>query len=302
MTLTGIHLLITYQCLLECDHCFVWSNPSLKWTMKLQNIRRLIQEAKTLGTVKWIYFEGGEPFLYYPIMVRMLREAAESGFQTGIVTNGYWATSVEDATEWLIPVAKTGITDLSISSDRYHGENTITEEARNGVNAAKKLGIPVGIISVDVPSNLHQYPSEVEGAPVSKTELMYRGRAASKLLEAASRRPWTDFTKCPYEDLANPQRVHVDPLGYVHVCQGISIGNAWQRTFSEIIRSYNPSFHPIIRPLLEAGPVALVKKFHLPNEDTYADACHLCYLARLALRDRFPEYLAPAQMYGEASP
>ena len=27
MKLTGLHLLLTYQCVLECDHCFVWGSP-----------------------------------------------------------------------------------------------------------------------------------------------------------------------------------------------------------------------------------------------------------------------------------
>jgi len=61
---------------------------------------------------------------------------------------------------------------------------------------------------------------------------MYKGRAATELPEDTDKKPWDELTKCPYEDLANPERVHVDPLGYVHVCQGISIGNAWQKPFS----------------------------------------------------------------------
>ena len=31
----------------------------------LANLRHILREAGDLGTVKWIYFEWGEPFLYY---------------------------------------------------------------------------------------------------------------------------------------------------------------------------------------------------------------------------------------------
>ncbi len=35
MKLTGLHLLLTYKCIYECDHCFVWGSPrqthSLTW-------------------------------------------------------------------------------------------------------------------------------------------------------------------------------------------------------------------------------------------------------------------------------
>jgi len=299
MNLTGIHFLLTYQCNFECDHCFVWSSPSTKGTFKLSQIRKIYGEAKKLGTVEWIYFEGGEPFLYYPVMVRVLQEAKRLGFKTGIVTNVYWATAVEDASEWLRPIAEIGIDDVSFSIDCYHYEIIESEEAKNAIKAAKKLGLPVGIISIKHPNNPKEPPTHIEGVEVDYWELMYRGRAASQLLEKAQRKTWTEFNKCPYEDLANPGRIHLDSLGYVHVCQGLCIGNAWQKPFSEIISSYDPSSHPIIEPLLQGGPVALIKEFDLSHEKTYVDACHFCYAARLQLRPRFSEFLSPGQMYGE---
>jgi len=42
----------------------------------------------------------------------------------------------------------------------------------------------------------------------------------------------------------------------------------------------------------------LVEEFGLAMNDEYVDECHLCYAARLALLDKFPEYLAPRQVYG----
>ncbi|KPV63917.1 MAG: hypothetical protein AOA65_1163 [Candidatus Bathyarchaeota archaeon BA1] len=103
----------------------------------------------------------------------------------------------------------------------------------------------------------------------------------------------------PYEDFTSRKRVHIDPFGHVHVCQGISIGNAWQIPVSKIIEGYNPHENPVLEPLTCGGPAALVEKFSLPHDEVYADACHLCYAARCMLRKRFPNILAPDQMYGE---
>ena len=64
------------------------------------------------------------------------------------------------------------------------------------------------------------------------------------------------------------------------------------------MRDYNPDTHPVIGPLLTGGPAEIVKKYELPHEHGYAYACHLCYLSRCKLRDRFPEILTPGQMYG----
>ena len=70
--------------------------------MTLAQVRDIYRQAQELGTVEWIYLEGGEPFLYYPIMVQAAREAAVLGFRVGVLSNAYWASTVEDAVEWLL--------------------------------------------------------------------------------------------------------------------------------------------------------------------------------------------------------
>jgi len=299
MSLKGVHFLLTYRCDAECDHCFVWGSPSAQGVMKFKDVLAILSEAKKLDTVNYVSIEGGEPFLFYPIMIKTMREAVKLGFHVELLSNCYWATTVEDAVEWLLPVAETGNTELSISTDLFHGDSWVAEEIKNTVKAAKKLGISVGVISIKNPQAKVPCPSEIEGAKVGLWELMYRGRAASKLLGDADKKSWSEFTKCPYEDLANPERVHIDPYGYVHVCQGISIGNALQKPFSKIIRTYDALSNPIIGLLAKGGPVSLVKQFDLPHSKLYADGCHLCYDCRLLLRNRFPSTLTPGQMYGE---
>ena len=129
MKLTGIHFLLSYRCTDECGHCFLWSSPRAGGTMTLAQVREVLHQAKGLGTVEMVYFEGGEPFLFYPIMLAGLREAATLGMQRGIVTNNYWATSVEDAVEWMRPIAEIGLDDLSLSSALFHGEAMMMQSA-----------------------------------------------------------------------------------------------------------------------------------------------------------------------------
>lgn len=299
MKLMGIHFLLSYRCTDECDHCFVWSSPQARGTMTLAQIQDVLQQAKDLGTVEMVYFEGGEPFLFYPIMVQGMREAAALGFNTGIVTNSYWATSVEDAVEWLRPIADAGIADFSLSSDLFHGEEMMTQAARNSADAASHLGLPESILSVEAPEGCASFPQRDKGEPITGGAVRFRGRAVAKLTEGVPRRSWVEFTECPDEDFVDPGRVHVDTFGHVHLCQGVLMGNLWQQPLTELIASYHPESHPVIGPLLEGGPAALVERYNLPHEEAYIDACHLCYTARDQLRERFPEFLAPATVYGE---
>lgn len=299
MELKGVHFLLTYRCNWECDHCFVWGSPDAKGVFTLSGIRNILTEAKKMGTVSNISVEGGEPFLYYPIMVKAVEEAVKFGFHVEVLSNCYWASCPDDAVEWLLPLAEAKDVKLSLSSDLYHGEVWDIEEVRNAAKAARTLNMEAGIIAVKYPSAETSCPKEIEGIEVGLWELMYRGRAATELTKEANKKHWREFTKCPYEDFANQGRVHVDPLGYVHVCQGISIGNAWRKPLSEIVEEYDPSKNPILEALIRGGPAALVEKSDLPHGEFYADACHLCYGARCMLRNRYPKTLVPDQMYGQ---
>jgi len=299
MRLTGLHLLLTYQCTFECDHCFVWGSPWQTGTMTLENIRHIVREAQDLGTITSIYFEGGEPFMYYATLLAGVRLAKAAGFEAGIVSNSYWATSVEDAIEWLRPFAGL-IDDLSVSSDLFHYDEMLSRQARNACAAAEQLGISIGTISVAPPEAAD--PVQVVGQlPENESGVMYRGRAAVKLSGKARQHPWSQFTTCPYEDLREPGRIHVDPFGNLHICQGIVIGNLFQTPLTEICERYDPDRHPIVGPLLRGGPIELVEAYGVPHRAAYADACHLCYEVRRDLRDRLPETLAPDQMYGVVS-
>jgi hypothetical protein len=303
MILNGLHFLLTYQCVFECDHCFVWGSPSQTGTLTLSNLRAMLQQAKGAGTVEWIYFEGGEAFMYYPVLAVGVAKASAMGFKVGIVTNGYWALEEEDAVEWLRPLASR-IQNLSISSDLFHYSEAQSRQMQNTISAAEALGIPVGTISIARPEN--QTAGAEEGQiKLGESGVMYRGRAARVLASRAPQHGWETFTTCPFEHLREPGRVHVDPYGNLHICQGISIGNMLTdyRDFSnplqEICARYDPDSHPIAGPLLAGGPVELVRRYEVEHGSLYADACHLCYETRSLLRPRFPEILGPDQMYYE---
>lgn len=297
MRITGLHFLLTYQCIYECDHCFVWGSPRQTGVMTIEQIRSFLRQARDLKSVDWIYFEGGEPFLYYPVLMRGVQLATSMGFHVGIVTNAYWATSRNDALTWLKPFVDM-VEDLSISCDKYHDCDEENPLARNALTAAEQLGIPVGLIKIAQPENL---PAESNAGqlPNGESGVMFRGRAACKLADKVKHQSWAKFDTCLKEDLREPGRVHLDPFGNIHICQGIVIGNISEKPLKLICEEYKPDAHPVVGPLLLKGPVGLVKQYNLPHHKTYADACHLCYEARIALRDRFPEILAPANMYGE---
>jgi len=296
MRLTGLHILLTYECNFECDHCFVWSSPQQAGTLTIRQIDDILRQAVDLGTIEWIYFEGGEPFLYHAVLRHGVRQAKSLGFRVGLVSNGYWATTCEDAVEWLRELAGS-LDDLSVSCDQYHGAEDQRRHAENAMQAARSLGIPFATIAIAQPEAMDAAPA-VGQLPEGESRVMYRGRAAATLAPRAATRPWQSYDECPYEDLREPGRVHVDPLGNLHICQGISLGNLFRTPLRTLCESYVPDSHPITGPLLAGGPAELARRYEVARAEGYADACHLCDHARRALRGRFPDILTPDQMYG----
>jgi len=296
--LTGLHFLLTYMCNSECDHCFLFSGPRAKGTFTLSQVRELLDEATEIGSIEWIYFEGGEPFLFYPVMLEGIRMARDRGFRVGVVTNSYFATDADDIELWLRPLCGPGIDDFRVSNDPYHYGDEQDTPAMRVREAALKLGLPVAEIHIDEPSVTTGEDEENRGKPVIGGTTMFRGRTVDKLTAGLPQRPWKEFTSCPHEDLESPQRVHLDPYGHVHLCQGLSMGNAWDTPLSRMVTGYNAATHPVCSLLVKGGPALLAEKFGVNHEDTYVDACHFCYSVRRELLDRLPQYLAPAQVYG----
>lgn len=298
--LDGIHFLLTYTCNFQCDHCFLYCSPYSGGTFTIEQVSQVLYESKKIGTVEWIYYEGGEPFLFYPLLVESIKRARRMNFKVGVVTNAYGALAEEDAELWLRPMAEAGVSFINISNDSLHYGDEESNPATIAIGVAERLGIETAPICIDKPKVELQQGEEAEkGRPVVGGHVKFRGRAVEKLTKNLPLRPRDQLCECPYEDLVSPSRVHVDTFGNVHICQGISMGNCWETPLSELVRDYDAQKHPISGPLVRGGPIRLFEEYGLDLEDEYVDECHLCYAARVALLDKFPQYLAPRQVYGQ---
>jgi len=295
--LTDIHFILTYTCNFECDHCFLYCSPNSMGTFTLSQIKDVLAECKKMGTIKTIGLEGGEPFLFHPLVLAAVKMARESGYKTAIQTNCYWATAIEDAGLWLEPLDKAGLDYLEVSDDTFHHEDESENPAKRARAAAEELTMKVNSICINPPQVEDDHDQE-KGEPIYRGGPKMRGRAVEKLIPGLPTKSWDTFHECPFEDLRNPKRVHIDAFGTVHLCQGLSMGNMWETPLSELVENYDPDNHPVCGPLLAGGPTRLAQEYNVAHQDEYVDACHLCTHSCLALIDRFPQYLTPRQVYG----
>lgn len=294
--LIGIHFLLTYSCNFECDHCFLYCSPRSCGTFTSKQIKDTLDEAVKIGSIENIYFEGGEPFLYYPLMIKGIKLAKERGFKTGVVTNCYWAQTKEDAMIWLKNLVELGVSFISISDDTFHHGEVENNPAKNAQAALKELGTFGITLSIEKPSL-----NNAEESTLRKGGALLKGRAADKLIGEIPQknwRSWEDMKTCPHEDLRDPSRVHIDSFGNVHLCQGLSMGSIWETPLSKLVANYKAEEHEICKHIIEGGPAQLTEYFRVNHNEKYIDECHLCYSTRKALIERFPEFLTPHQVYG----
>jgi MoaA/NifB/PqqE/SkfB family radical SAM enzyme len=256
-----------------------------------------LDQIKCINTINSVYFEGGEPFLYYPLLVESARIARNMGFEVGIVTNAYWANSFEDALLWLRPLAILGIEDLSISDDAFHHDGIGESPGSIALRAARAIGIASDNICIEAPKAVCDN-ERLEGRMVVGGDVLFRGRAVDKLISDLPRQSFSNFKDCPHENLRAPERVHLDPFGNVHICQGISIGNINRKLLSEIFSDYRPKNHPIVGPLLSGGPAELALKYGFDVTGGFVSHCHLCFETRRSLLENFPDILTPKLVYG----
>jgi MoaA/NifB/PqqE/SkfB family radical SAM enzyme len=122
--LTKVHILLTYACTFRCDHCFVFASPQAPGKFTPARVTHLLEQILAVKSVEWIIFEGGEPFLVYPLLLTSVKRARQLGFKVGVITNGYFGRSAEAAARYLRPLAQLGLDRIIISNDRYHYKNT----------------------------------------------------------------------------------------------------------------------------------------------------------------------------------
>jgi len=292
----AIHILLTYTCNFSCDHCFLYCGPERNETFTLACLNELLKEAQKIESIDTIGFEGGESFLYFPLLLEGIKKANRLGYITNTQTNCYWARTTDDAMLWLKLLKDAGMNTIEVSDDSFHHGDEKETHADMARQAAIQLKLDVNSICIQSPETKAGSHDE-KGQPIYAGGPKLRGRAVEKLAPDLPVRSFSKFTECPFERLDNPMRVHIDPLGNVHICQGLLIGNMFKTPLSKIIREYHVESHPVCGPLFKGGPVNLAKEANLTHQVSYVDACHFCSDLCSQLLDTHPEYIGPSFIF-----
>ena len=132
-------LMFSQTCNITCRHCGIFSSPYNKNKMRLDDARCWIMEAAHIPNIKQINFTGGEPFLFQDELADLLQLSRSLGFGTRVVTNGFWARTVDAGMKVLSRMKEAGLCELNFSADSFHLEFLPAETLRNALECARQL-------------------------------------------------------------------------------------------------------------------------------------------------------------------
>lgn len=150
MKYRNLGVTLTRRCTAECKTCCFSCSPTCGERLDIDLLKHYIGSTKDNNDLQVISFTGGEPFLEFELMCELVAYVTQIGKQATCVTNCFWATSNEKATDLLTTLKKCGLRRINISFDRWHLEYVSAANIDRAIAACRKLHIPVHIGAVCV--------------------------------------------------------------------------------------------------------------------------------------------------------
>ena len=128
------------RCNVACGHCVAVEGHDGYQKMDLARAKTIISEMAT-AHIKGISFTAGEPLIYLNDMMDLLGVCKKNGIYSRIVTNGFWAKSIDCAEEVVSALKTAGLSQLRISYSRWHQDHIDRENIVSAANSCNKLGL-----------------------------------------------------------------------------------------------------------------------------------------------------------------
>lgn len=282
-----LSILAWNTCTALCAHCGPESSPKDKTAVSHERVLSLITEAGEIYNPNWcLTLSGGEIFVHYNRLLEYTAAAQKNGGYTTLITNCFWATSVEKAEELLNPLIKNDLRVLGVSADHFHTPYISVEKVKNAIRAARNLNLTVRLRSVASRSGrLSDILKQIEDInpwfmPVMEMPLVPDGRGNNIPESELFLQDAIPTGKCPAASLT------INPSGEAMACcngggaySNLQVGNVEESKLEELEYMFVTS--PIINYLRNAGPYQCIK--YLPQDEQekvrakkYVNECHLC--------------------------
>jgi MoaA/NifB/PqqE/SkfB family radical SAM enzyme len=321
-------LFLSYKCTNECRHCMYACSPKWKADWLPENdAETFLRELSTrirpspwgpdrVGVSWGLHFTGGEPFLNFDLLLRIVTMAADLKIpSTFVETNGHWCTGENETFEKLRQLREAGLRGLLVSVNPFILEHVPFERTERAVRVGRTVFGRNLMVYQDLFYHLFRNLGVADTLSFENlVSMVGRGILACAEWLPMGRLPYRFgrmFEKAPAkrffdescgEDLARDWHVHVDNYGnyMTGFCGGISMGDF--REIGALCRGVDLRAHPVI----EALTTKLERLFEIGRElgyreipEGYIGKCHLCVDIRKHIVQQTDEFreLRPVEYY-----
>lgn len=314
-----ISIIFTYKCNFFCDHCSMMASPSENMVFDFSLFKKIIDEAREIPSIYTIVFTGGEPTLYFKKLLRFVNYSYESGFNTRLITNAWWAYSYSSALSTVRELRKSGLREINISFDDFHyywlkkyykGEENLVNAVKASLEEELRTLIAITRYSSSQKITKDYVANLLKKEGIDPREVMISEGYISKIGRALNVR--TTFNRDDLNILRNEIKkqcteigttITIMPDGRTLACCGHIIRTRAADLF-QVGNVYNDSLHEIIKRLWRniffwtiylKGPYYVLKNILEINdsiEDNFISKCEICYLLGTKFKSKLINYFS----------
>lgn len=281
-------VLITSKCNIVCRHCCNDSHPHNNGAVAFEDVARLIEMARDIPTIKEIGISGGEPFLFVPLLHRIVQYAAGFGFTSSVTTNAFWAKSYDRAVSLLSELKTSGLRGINISTSVFHQDFINLESVINAARSALHVGLRVTINLVSTSSFSKGKLKTILGDLSEQVVIVVMpclpaGRGTTDVTDEEFVR---EFAMPPGNCEEHFKKLSVDTSGNIYPCcspggftSPLLMGNV---KHSSLRSTVDDSADNTLLAILESvGPqffLSFLRSANVEPElpEKFSDQCHLC--------------------------
>lgn len=151
--------------------------------MDKDEIIRLVENFSKNEKVKVISFTGGEIFLNYSFLKKLLKIVNSYGKSSTLISNGFWGKNTEKVISYFEDMKDFGVTNLSISHDDFHAKFVKTEYIKNILEESRKYPEIQVVLNIAVSKSnmgdqvIKELDDSALGIPLTKFPLIPVGEA-----------------------------------------------------------------------------------------------------------------------------
>ncbi len=128
------------RCNMKCGHCVAAEGSPGADKMNSVRAKEIIEEMADVG-VTGISFTAGEPLLFKDDLFGLIRVCRQNRIYTRVVTNGFWAHGPDHAEKTVSALVESGLSQMRLSTSRWHQENVKPESILRAADACMKQGL-----------------------------------------------------------------------------------------------------------------------------------------------------------------